>query len=54
MLFGNIERDLRFGRLRLRGFTGASDEFLLAAAIQALWRFAKLAAKPPTPISLVA
>jgi hypothetical protein len=37
-------------RLRLRGFTGANDEFLLAATIQNLRRLAKLAAIPPLPI----
>ena len=31
MLFAHLKRNLRFERLRLRGFTGAQDEFLLAA-----------------------
>jgi len=36
-----------FGRLRLRGLSGASDEFLRAATAQNLRHFAKLAWKPP-------
>lgn len=38
-------------RLRLRGMTGARDEFLLAATVQNLRRLGNLAAiPPPTPI----
>jgi IS5 family transposase len=47
MLFAHLKRHLGFGRLRLRGLTGASDEFLLAATVQNLRRLAKLAAIPP-------
>jgi len=50
--FGDIKRNLGFTRLRLRGLTGARDEFLLTATIQNLRRLAKLAAiPPPAPIT---
>jgi hypothetical protein len=42
MLFAHLKRILRLGRLRLRGLTGASDEFTLAATVQNLRRLAKL------------
>ena len=40
MLFADLKRILRLGRLRLRGPNGAKDEFLLAATAQNLvnWR----------------
>jgi hypothetical protein len=38
---------MAFERLRLRGLSGARDEFLLAATVQNLRRLAKLAPKPP-------
>ena len=41
MLFAHLKRILNLGRLRLRGLTGAHDEFLLAAAAQNLRRMAK-------------
>jgi hypothetical protein len=41
ILFAHLKRILRLGRLRLRGLTGARDEFLLAAAAQNLRRMAK-------------
>ena len=41
MLFAHLKRILRLGRLRLRGLSGARDEFLLAAAAQNLRRMAK-------------
>jgi hypothetical protein len=47
MLFAHLKRNLRFERLRLRGLTGARDEFLLAATVQNLRRLAKLTAIPP-------
>ena len=47
MLFAHLKRHLGFERLRLRGLTGAQDEFLLAATAQNLKRLAKLAAIPP-------
>ena len=34
MLFAHLKLILRLGRLRLRGLTGASDEFTLAANVQ--------------------
>ena len=45
--FGDVKRNLGFTRLRLRGLTGARDEFLLAATVQNLRRLAHLAAIPP-------
>ena len=51
-LFGDVKRNLGFTRLRLRGLTGARDEFLLAATVQNLRRLAKLMAiPPPRPIT---
>jgi transposase len=47
MLFAHLKRHLGFERLRLRGLSGANDEFLLAATVQNLRRLAKLAAIPP-------
>jgi transposase len=41
MLFAHLKRILNLGRLRLRGLSGARDEFLLAAAAQNLRRMAK-------------
>ncbi len=46
-LFGDVKRNLGLTRLRLRGLTGARDEFLLAATVQNLRRLAKLTAIPP-------
>ncbi len=46
-LFGDVKRNLGLTRLRLRGLTGARDEFLLVATVQNLKRLAKLAAIPP-------
>jgi len=45
MLFAHLKRILRLGRLRLRGPSGARDEFLLAATAQNLRKLAKL--RPP-------
>jgi hypothetical protein len=42
MLFAHVKRQLGFERLRLRGPSGAQDEFLLAAIAQNLRRLAKL------------
>ena len=47
MLFAHLKRILHFDRLRLRGLSGARDEFLLAATAQNLRRMAKLMAQPP-------
>jgi Transposase DDE domain len=49
MLFAHLKRHLGFERLRLRGLSGARDEFLLAATVQNLRRLAKLTAPPPWP-----
>jgi len=46
-LFGDVKRNLALTRLRLRGLTGAKDEFLLTATVQNLKRLVKLAAIPP-------
>jgi hypothetical protein len=45
MLFAHLKRILRLGRLRLRGPSGARDEFLLAATAQNLRKLVKL--RPP-------
>ena len=45
--FGDLKRNLGLTRLRLRGLTGASDEFLLAATVQNLRRLAKHFWPPP-------
>ena len=47
VLFAHLKRILKLDRLRLRGLTGAHDEFLLAATVQNLRRLAKLRYKPP-------
>src|SRR5450755_4230619 len=50
MLFAHLKRILRLDRLRLRGPSGAQDEFLLAATVQNLRKLAKLIPLPaPTP-----
>ena len=49
MLVAHLKRILRLDRLRLRGLSGASDEFTLAAAAQNLRRLAKFAQGPPLP-----
>lgn len=41
MLFAHLKRILKLDRLRLRGLTGAQDEFLLAATAQNLRRMTK-------------
>ena len=48
MLFAHLKRILKLDKLRLRGPTGARDEFLLAATAQNLRRMAKWLA-PVTP-----
>ncbi|MDE2344656.1 MAG: IS1182 family transposase [Betaproteobacteria bacterium] len=45
MLFAHLKRILHLGRLRLRGPSGAHDEFLMAATAQNLRKLAKL--RPP-------
>jgi transposase len=46
MLFAHLKRILKLARLRLRGPSGARDEFLLAATAQNLRRLAKLRPVP--------
>jgi putative protein kinase ArgK-like GTPase of G3E family len=41
MLFAHLKHILRVDKLRLRGFSGAQDEFLLAETAQNLRRMAK-------------
>jgi transposase len=53
MLFAHLKRIIGLRRLRLRGPTGAKDEFLLAATAQNLRKLAKLII-PATPKSLAA
>jgi hypothetical protein len=49
-LFAHLKRILRLDRLRLRGPSGAKDEFLLAATAQNLRKLAKLIPMPqPVP-----
>jgi hypothetical protein len=50
MSFAHLKRNLGFRRLRLRGITGAADEFLLAATVQNLKKLARFMAYHP-PIS---
>jgi hypothetical protein len=45
MLFAHLKPHLGLRRLKLRGLTGAREEFLLAAAAQNLRRLAKLTAR---------
>ena len=50
MLFGHMKRILKLDRLRLRGPSGASDEFLMTAIAQNLRRLAlTLGQGPPFP-----
>lgn len=47
VLFAHLKRILKLDRLRLRGLSGATDEFTLAAAVQNLRRLAKLIGQGP-------
>lgn len=47
MLFAHLKSILKLDRLRLRGLSGAGDEFTLAAAVQNMRRMAKLIAQGP-------
>ncbi len=49
MLFAHLKRILKLDRLRLRGMSGATDEFTLAAAVQNLRRLANLHLKGHPP-----
>ncbi len=46
-LFGEAKRNMAMTRLRLRGLSGAKDEFLLTATVQNLRRLVKLVSRPP-------
>jgi len=46
MLFAHLKRILGLGRLRLRGPSGAKDEFLLAATAQNMRKLARLIPRP--------
>ncbi len=46
MAFAHLKRILRMSRLRLRGPTGAQDEFTLAAIAQNLRKMARLMQSP--------
>ena len=52
MLFAHMKRILKLDRLRLRGMSGAHDEFLLTATIQNLRRMARLLSQPPPSHSM--
>ena len=47
MLFAHLKHILRFDRLRLRGLSGANDEFLLAATVQNLRKLAMTRGQGP-------
>lgn len=49
MLFAHLKRILKVDRLRLRGLSGANDEFLMAATVQNLRRMAKWLGPAPPP-----
>jgi len=51
MLFAHMKRILKVDRLRLRGLSGAKDEFLLTATAQNLRRMAKCLSTGPPGIS---
>ena len=52
VLFAHMKRILKMNQLRLRGLTGAKDEFLLTATAQNLRRMAKyLSTGPPSPLA---
>ena len=52
MLFAHLKRILKLGQLRLRGPSGAHDEFLLAATAQNLRRMAKKLLLPKQDMQL--
>ncbi len=54
MLFAHLKRILKLTRLRLRGLSGAHDEFTLAAAAQNLRRLAKLMPQGPPDYRIAA
>jgi transposase len=54
MLFAHMKRVLKMDRLRLRGLSGARDEFLLTATAQNLRRMAKYLGTDPPAIPAMA
>ena len=50
MLFAHMKRILKVDRLRLRGLSGARDEFLLTATAQNLRRMAKVLGPGPPEV----
>lgn len=54
MFFAHLKRILKLDRLRLRGLTGAHDEFLLAATAQNLRRMAKRLMRGSTKMKIAA
>ncbi len=54
MLFAHMKRILKMDRLRLRGLSGARDEFLLTATAQNLRRMAKYLGTDPPAIPVMA
>jgi hypothetical protein len=54
MLFAHMKRILKMDRLRLRGLSGARDEFLLTATAQNLRRMAKVLGTGPPAIRVMA
>jgi hypothetical protein len=54
ILFAHLKRILKLGRLRLRGPSGAHDEFLLAAMTQNLRRMAKKLTQGNRNLKLIA
>ena len=54
MLFAHMKRILKMDRLRLRGLTGANDEFLLTATAQNLRRMAQWLGTGPPEMTAVA
>ena len=53
ILFAHLKRILKLDRLRLRGLSGANDEFLLAATAQNLRRMAKWLTPVPWKLNSV-
>jgi hypothetical protein len=47
MLFAHLKRVLNLDRLRLRGMSGATDEFTLTSAVQNLQPLAKFTSQGP-------
>lgn len=54
MLFAHLKRILKLTRLRLRGLSGAHDEFTMAAVAQNLRRLAKLMPQGPPDYRIAA